>query len=78
VASFTDVRVWCLPFPTRNAPIENYIDWFEEELMAVSGTVWKLNDNFDVLAIEGVLNMLRSAGCQDLPRLCKLAMSSDV
>jgi hypothetical protein len=54
VASFREVRAWCLPFPTRNAPIENYIDWFEEEVRVVSGIVWQLNDNFVILAIEGI------------------------
>jgi hypothetical protein len=28
----------------------------------VSGVIWQLSDNFVVLAIEGVLNMLHSFG----------------
>jgi hypothetical protein len=52
VASFGEVNAQCLPFPTRNAPIENFIDWLEEEVKAIPGTVWQLNDNFIVLAIE--------------------------
>jgi hypothetical protein len=32
-------------------------------------TVWQLNDNFVILAIEGVLNMLNDEGCQELGRL---------
>jgi hypothetical protein len=43
----------------------------------VPGMVWQLNDNFVVLAIEGVLNMLHSSGCQELSRLRDLAASSD-
>jgi hypothetical protein len=41
------------------------------------GTVWQLNDNFVVLAIEGVLNMLCSTGCQELSILHKLSVSSN-
>jgi hypothetical protein len=29
------------------------------------------------LAIEGVLNMLHSSGCHELPALCELAASAD-
>jgi hypothetical protein len=72
-----DVRVRCLPFPAKNAPVVDYINWFEEEVKAVPGMVWQLNDNFVVLAIEGVLNMLHSSSCQELPRLHELVVSSD-
>jgi hypothetical protein len=34
----------------------------------VPDTVWWLNDNFAILAIEGVLNMLHGEGCQELSR----------
>jgi hypothetical protein len=34
-------------------------------------------DNFLVLAIEGILNMLHSSSCQELPALHELAASSD-
>jgi hypothetical protein len=77
VASFGEVKAWCLPFPTRNALVENYIDRFMEMVRAMLGTVWQLNDNFVVLAIEGILNMLCSTGCQELSRLHELAASSD-
>jgi hypothetical protein len=43
----------------------------------VLDTVWQLNDNFVVLAIKGVLNMLNNEGCQELGRLHELAASSD-
>jgi hypothetical protein len=43
----------------------------------VSDTVWRFNDNFVVLGIEGVLNMLNGEGCQELNRLCDLAASHD-
>jgi hypothetical protein len=36
-----------------------------------------LNDNFVVLAIEGILNMLNNEGCQELSCLRRLAASSD-
>jgi hypothetical protein len=29
----------------------------------VSDTVWRRDDNFDVLSIEGVLSMLNGEGC---------------
>jgi hypothetical protein len=43
----------------------------------VSGVVWQLNDNFVVLAIEGLLNMLHSSGYQELSTPLDLAASSD-
>jgi hypothetical protein len=44
---------------------------------SLSGVFRQLNDNFVVLAIEGVLNMLRSSGCRDLSALYQLVNSSD-
>jgi hypothetical protein len=66
-ASFGEVGLRCLPIPTKNAPVENYIDWFEKKVKAVSGVVWQLNNNFVVLAIEGVLNMLHSSVIENVP-----------
>jgi hypothetical protein len=43
----------------------------------VPDTIWQLNDNFTVLVVEGVLNMLNGEGCQELSRLHELAASSD-
>jgi hypothetical protein len=40
-----------------------------EEVKTEPDTIWQLNDNFTVLAIEGVLNMLNNEGCQELGRL---------
>jgi hypothetical protein len=65
-SSFGEVKPWCLPFPIQNAKVEELIDWVGEELKVMSDTMWQLNDNFVVLPIEGVLNMLLGAGCQDL------------
>jgi hypothetical protein len=66
-----------LPFPTRNAKVKDLIDWVGEEVQVVSDNVWRLNDNFVVLAIKGVLNLLNDAGCQELAQLRGLAASSD-
>jgi hypothetical protein len=40
-------------------------------------TVWQLNVNFVILAVEGVLSMLNGAGFQDLGHLRGLAASND-
>jgi hypothetical protein len=32
----------------------------------VPDTVWWLNDNFTIVGIEGILNMLNGDGCQEL------------
>jgi hypothetical protein len=56
--------------------MEEFIDWVTGEVNTVSDTVWQLNNNFIVLAIEGILNMLNNEGCQELSRLCGLAASS--
>jgi hypothetical protein len=39
----------------------------------VLDTVWWLNDNFVIIGIEGVLNMLNGGRCQELGRLHDLA-----
>jgi hypothetical protein len=70
--------VWCFPFPRKGAKIEEMIDWVAGEVNTVPGTVWQLNDNFAVLAIEGILNMLSGEGCQELDHLHELAASHDI
>jgi hypothetical protein len=77
-SSFGEVKARCLPFPVQNAKVEELIDWVGEEVKAVPDTVWQLNDNFIVLPIEGVLNLLYGTGYQDLSGLRELAMSNDV
>jgi hypothetical protein len=42
----------------------------------MSGVFRQLNDNFVVLTIEGVLNMLQSSGCGHLSSLHQLVASS--
>jgi hypothetical protein len=70
--------VWCFPFPGKGTKIEEMIDWVAGEVNTVPGTVWQLNDNFAVLAIEGILNMLSGEGCQELGHLHELAASNDI
>jgi hypothetical protein len=43
----------------------------------VPDIVWWLNNNFIILGIEGILNMLNGEGCQELGQLCDLATSRD-
>jgi hypothetical protein len=76
-SSLGKVKAQCLPFPARNAKVKDLIDLVGEEVQAVLDTVWRLNNNFIVLAIEGVLNMLNDTGYQELSQLCGLATSSD-
>jgi hypothetical protein len=66
-----------LPFPDKGAKVEKMIDWVVGEVRAVPDTVWWLNDNFTILGIEGVLNVLHSEGCQELNRLHELVASRD-
>jgi hypothetical protein len=74
---FDEVKAWCLPFPARGTKVEEMIDWVAGEVKIVPDTIYQLNYNFTVLAIEGVLNMLNGEGCQELSRLCELGNSSD-
>jgi hypothetical protein len=76
-SSFEEVKAQCLPFPNQGTEVDEMIDWVVEEVKAVPDTVWRLNDNFTVLGIEGVLNMLNGEGCQELGWLHDLAGSSD-
>jgi hypothetical protein len=77
-SSFEEVKAQCMPFPNKGVIVEKMIDWVGEEIKVVSDTVWRLNDNFTILAIESVLNMLHGEGCQELSRLRDLATSRDV
>jgi hypothetical protein len=47
------------------------------EVRTMPDFMWQLNNNFIVLAIEGVLNMLNGTGCQELSHLRGLVASSD-
>jgi hypothetical protein len=76
-SSFAEVQVQCLSFFDKGAKAEEMIDWILVEVKAVPDTVWWLNDNFAILGIEGVLNMLNNKGCQELDRLHELATSRD-
>jgi hypothetical protein len=76
-SSFEEAKAWCLPIPARGAKVEEMIDWIVGEERTVPNTVWQLNGNFVILAIEGVLNMLSNEGCQELSRLSELVASQD-
>jgi hypothetical protein len=49
--------------------VEEMIEWVVKEVKMVPDTIWQLNDNFTILAIEGVSNMLNNEGCQELGHL---------
>jgi hypothetical protein len=74
-SSFDEVKARCLPFSGKGAKVEEMIDWVTEEEKAVPHTVRWLNDNFTVLGIEGILNMLNDEGCQELGQHRDLAAS---
>jgi hypothetical protein len=67
-SSDDEVKAQCMPFPNIGVIVEKMIDWVGEEIKAVPDTVWWLNNNFAILAIEGVLSMLHGEGCQELSR----------
>jgi hypothetical protein len=76
-SSFNKVKAQCMPFSNKGVIVEKMINWVGEEIKAVLDTLWRLNDNFVVLDIESVLNMLHSEECQELSRLHGLAASRD-
>jgi hypothetical protein len=57
-SSFDEVQAQCLPFPDKGVKVEEMIDWVVREMKAMPDTIWWLNDNFAVLGIEGILNIL--------------------
>jgi hypothetical protein len=57
-SSFDEVQAQCLPFPDKGVKVEEMIDWAVREVKAMPDTIWWLNDNFSVLGIEGILNIL--------------------
>jgi hypothetical protein len=76
-SSFSEVKARCLPFPVWNAKVKELIDLVGWEVKTASDTVWQLNDNFAILAIESVLNMLNDESCQELSQQRGLAAFSD-
>jgi hypothetical protein len=76
-SSFDKVKAQCLPFPDKCAKVEEMIDWVVGEVKVVLDIVWRLNANFAILGIKGVLSMLNDEGCQELGRLHNLAGSCD-
>jgi hypothetical protein len=74
-SSFDEVQAQCLPFPDKCVKVVEMIDRVLGEVKALPDTIWRLNDNFIVLGIEGVLNMLNGEGCQELGQLHDLATS---
>jgi hypothetical protein len=66
-----------LPFYGRGAKIKEMIEWVAGEGKTVPNTVWQLNNNFVVLAVEDILSMLNNEGCLELGHLRGLATSSD-
>jgi hypothetical protein len=76
-SSFDEVKARSLPFPGRGVKVEEMIDWVVREVKAMSDIVWQLNNNFAILAIEGILNMLHNEGCRELGRPHGLSTSSD-
>jgi hypothetical protein len=75
VSSFGEVKAQCLPFPGKGAKVEEMLSWVAEEVKAVPDTVWQLNDNFTILGVEGVLNILSGKWCRELIRLRDLPTS---
>jgi hypothetical protein len=63
-SSFDEVKAQCLPFLDKGVKIEEMVNWVAGEVKTVLDTVWQLNDNFTILSIEGILNMLNDEGCQ--------------
>jgi hypothetical protein len=76
-SSFKEIKAQCLPFPGKGTKIEDMINWVAREVKTMLNTIWQLNDNFVVLGIKGVLNMLNGEGCQELGHLRDLAASRD-
>jgi hypothetical protein len=76
-SSFEEVKAQYLPFPDKGMKGEEMINWVVGEVKAVPDTVRRLNDNFTILGIGGVLSMLNDEGCQELGRLHDLAGSRD-
>jgi hypothetical protein len=78
VSSFGVVKAQCLPFCGKGVEVEEMLNWVAKEVKAALDMVWLLNDNFIILGIEGVLNMLNGKGCQELTQLRDLATSRDI
>jgi hypothetical protein len=66
-----------MPLPDRGVKVDEMFDWVVGEVRAAPDTILRLNDNFAVLGIEGVLSMLNGEGCQEMGQLHDLVGSHD-
>jgi hypothetical protein len=57
--------------------VDEMFDCIVGEVIAVMDTIWRLNDNFIVFSIKGVLSMLNGKGCQEMGQLHDLVGSCD-
>jgi hypothetical protein len=66
-----------LEFPNTGETIEGILDWFNGEMQALPDTFAEANQNITCYAAAGILKMLARVGCEHLPELQKLAVSSN-
>jgi hypothetical protein len=48
----------CLPHPGKNSTIDEIVKWFDKEIQALPGVIFKANKNFLCYNLIGVLKML--------------------
>jgi hypothetical protein len=66
----------CFDYPHTGGTISNIIDWFEEEVQTLPVTFADANKNITCSIVVGILKMLTEVGCEHIPELWKLAVSS--
>jgi hypothetical protein len=76
-SSFDEVKAWSFPFPGWGVKVDEMIDWVIREVKTVSDIYWQSNDNFAILAIQGIFNMLHNEWCRELGCPHGLSTSSD-
>jgi hypothetical protein len=65
----------CLPNDAKSSSWDEFIKWFESEVTSLPEVFVGTNDNFAAIALEGVLNMLKSKSCDHLDNLHTIAAS---
>jgi hypothetical protein len=63
-------------FPTITS-LSDFFEWFQVKVAAMPTTFAECNENITCYALIGVFQMLTGEGCEHLPELKKLALSSD-
>jgi hypothetical protein len=80
-----EIGMRCRPYPGKNSTIGEIVKWFDKEIQALSGAIFKANKNFLCYCLVGVLKMLYEntkcdhvAGLEAIMNSCDASIFDDI